>query len=80
MSSVSKKVISLGLREELVLVAWVKSASQCSDVGLDFLTVSGFSFRVFARRVLALDASLCNERPSSAKRWIGSKDAPHQRL
>ena len=30
--SVSKKVVSLGLREEGVLVAWLKSASHCSDV------------------------------------------------
>ena len=65
---VSRKVVSLGLRGEGVLVAWLKSDSHCSDVGLDFFTVSGFSFRILARSVVALDASLCKERPSSANR------------
>lgn len=51
MRSVNKK--SLGLRVEGMLVAWLKSASHCSEVGLDFLMVSGFSLRVFASRSIA---------------------------
>ena len=43
-----RKVVSLGLKEKGVLVAWSKRASYWS---LDFLMLLGFSLRVLAKEV-----------------------------